>query len=87
MLRSKKCSQREMKRNKVASRETSKAVFEAADRLGVNAILIVGHSDTEKVYQQHHIPCKIETTLYARRKKYGSGDVTLLTNPGSICLR
>ena len=27
MLRSKKCSQREMKRNKVASRETSKAVF------------------------------------------------------------
>ena len=53
----------------------------------MNAILIVGHSDTEKVYQQHHIPCKIETTLYARRKKYGSGDVTLLTNPGSICLR
>ena len=30
---------------------------------GVNAILIVGHSDTEKVYHQHHIPCKIETTL------------------------
>ena len=36
---------------------------------GVNAILIAGHSDTEKVYQQHHIPCKIETTLYARREK------------------
>ena len=35
MLRSKKCSQREMERNKVASRETSKAVFEAADRLGI----------------------------------------------------
>ena len=34
MLRSRKCSQREMERNKVASRETSKAVFEAADRLG-----------------------------------------------------
>ena len=30
---------------------------------GVNAILIVGHRDTEKVYHQHHIPCKIETTL------------------------
>ena len=53
----------------------------------VNAILIVGHSDTEKVYHQHHIPCKIETTLYARRERYGSGDVTLLTNPGSICFR
>lgn len=35
MLRSKKCSQREMERNKVTSRETSKAVFEAADRLGI----------------------------------------------------
>ena len=35
MPRSKKCSQREMERNKVASRETSKAVFEAADRLGI----------------------------------------------------
>ena len=35
MLRSKKCSQRERERNKVASRETSKAVFEAADRLGI----------------------------------------------------
>ena len=35
MLRSKRCSQREMERNKVASRETSKAVFEAADRLGI----------------------------------------------------
>ena len=35
MLRSRKCSQREMERNKVASRETSKAVFEAADRLGI----------------------------------------------------
>ena len=35
MLRSKKCSQREMERNRVASRETSKAVFEAADRLGI----------------------------------------------------
>lgn len=31
MLRSKKCSQREMERNKVASRGTSKAVFETAD--------------------------------------------------------
>ena len=54
---------------------------------GVNAILIVGHSDNEKVYHQHHVPCKIETTLYARRERYGSGDVTLLTNPGSICFR
>lgn len=53
----------------------------------VNAILIVGHSDNEKVYHQHHVPCKIETTLYARRERYGSGDVTLLTNPGSICFR
>lgn len=35
MLRSKKCSQREMECNKVASRETSKAVFEAADRFGI----------------------------------------------------
>lgn len=35
MLRSKKCSQREMKRNQVASRETSKAVFEAADQLDI----------------------------------------------------
>ena len=55
--------------------------------LTVNAILIVGHSDNEKVYHQHHVPCKIETTLYARRERYGSGDVTLLTNPGSICFR
>ena len=29
------CSQREMERNKIASRETSKAVFETADRLGI----------------------------------------------------
>lgn len=36
----------------------------------VNAILIVGHSGNEKVYHQHHIPCKIETTLYARRERY-----------------
>ena len=43
MLRNKKCSQREIERNKVASRETSKVasretskvVFEAADRLGI----------------------------------------------------
>lgn len=39
MLRSEKCSQREMERNmernKVASRETSKAVFEAADQLDI----------------------------------------------------
>lgn len=35
MLRSMGCSQREMERNKVASRETSKAVFETADRLGI----------------------------------------------------
>ena len=35
MLRSEKCSQREMERNKVASRGTSKAVFEATDRLGI----------------------------------------------------
>lgn len=35
MLRSKKCSQREIKRNKVASRETSKTVFKAANRLGI----------------------------------------------------
>lgn len=35
MLRSKKCSQREMKRNQIASRETSKAVFEAADQLDI----------------------------------------------------
>ena len=30
MLRSMGCSQREMERNKIASRETSKAVFETA---------------------------------------------------------
>lgn len=36
----------------------------------VNAILVVGHSGNEKVYHQHHIPCKIETTLYARRERY-----------------
>lgn len=36
----------------------------------VNAILIVGHSGNEKVYHQHHIPCKIETTLYARRERH-----------------
>lgn len=35
MLRSMGCSQREMERNKIASRETSKAVFETADRLGI----------------------------------------------------
>ena len=35
ILRSKKCSQREMERNKVASRETSKVVFETADRLAI----------------------------------------------------
>ena len=57
------------------------------ENIHVNAILIVGHSDNEKVYHQHHVPCKIETTLYARRERYGSGDVTLLTNPGSICFR
>lgn len=34
-LRSMRCSQREMERSKVASRETSKAVFEAADRQGI----------------------------------------------------
>lgn len=36
MLRSMGCSQREMERNKIASRETSKAVFETADRLGIS---------------------------------------------------
>lgn len=35
MLRSMGCSQREIERNKIASRETSKAVFEIADRLGI----------------------------------------------------
>lgn len=35
MLRSMGCSQRQMERNKIASRETSKAVFETADRLGI----------------------------------------------------
>ena len=35
ILRSKKCSQRERERNKVASRETSKVVFETADRLAI----------------------------------------------------
>lgn len=35
MLRSMGCSQREMERNKIASRETGKAVFETADRLGI----------------------------------------------------
>jgi len=35
MLRSMGCSQREMERNKIASRETSKAVFKTADRLGI----------------------------------------------------
>ena len=35
MLRSMGCSQREMERNKVASRETSKAVLETANRLGI----------------------------------------------------
>ena len=35
MFRSMGCSQREMERNKIASRETSKAVFETADRLGI----------------------------------------------------
>lgn len=36
MLRSMGCSQREMERNKITSRETSKAVFETADRLGIS---------------------------------------------------
>lgn len=36
MLRSKGCSQREMERIKVASREKTKAVYEAADRLGLS---------------------------------------------------
>ena len=35
MLRSMGCSQREMERSKIASRETSRAVFDAADRLGI----------------------------------------------------
>ncbi len=35
MLRGMGCSQREMERNKTASCETSKVVFEAADRLGI----------------------------------------------------
>lgn len=35
-LRSIGCSQREMEREKVASRETSKAVYEAADRLNIH---------------------------------------------------
>ena len=35
MLRNKNCSQRETARKKVASRATSKVVFEAADRLGI----------------------------------------------------
>lgn len=36
MLRSKGCSQREMERSKVASREKTKEVYEAADRLGLS---------------------------------------------------
>ena len=36
MLRSKGCSQREMERNKIASREKTKAVYEAADRIGLS---------------------------------------------------
>ena len=47
----------------------------------VNAILIVGHSGNEKVYHQHHIPCKIETTLYARREK--KQNIVLIGNPGT----
>ena len=72
---------------KVEHKKFGTGIVKALKDGRVNAILIVGHSDTEKVYHQHHIPCKIETTLYARRERYGSGDVTLLTNPGSICLR
>lgn len=34
-LRSKGCSQRQMERNKIVSREKCKAIFEAADRLGI----------------------------------------------------
>ena len=49
--------------------------------------VIVNHSDTEIVYHQHHIPCRIEVTLGARRERYGSGDVTLLTDPGSLYFR
>lgn len=47
----------------------------------VNAILIVGHSGNEKAYHQHHIPCKIETTLYARREK--KQNIVLIGNPGT----
>ena len=47
----------------------------------VNAILIVGRSGNEKVYHQHHIPCKIETTLYARREK--KQNIVLIGNPGT----
>ena len=36
MLRSKGCSQREMERSKVASREKTKEVYEAADKLGLS---------------------------------------------------
>ena len=53
----------------------------------VNATLIVDQSDTEKVYHKHHIPCRIEATLSARRERYGSGDVTLLTDSGSLYFR
>lgn len=53
----------------------------------VNATLILDHSDTEKVYHKHHIPCRIEATLGARRERYGSGDVTLLADPGGVYFR
>jgi hypothetical protein len=36
MLRSMGLSQREMERNKIASRETTKEIFDVADRLGVH---------------------------------------------------
>lgn len=53
----------------------------------VNDTVIVNHSDTEKVHHSHHITCRMGVTLGSRRARYGSGDVTLLTDPGSTYFR
>lgn len=49
MLRSKRCSRREMKRSKMASWEETKEVYEAEDKLGLNWPLDIINAELEEI--------------------------------------